>query len=167
MSDPGVVMFDVAQICLNGHVINASAGRFPHSNAKFCEACGSQTIVACPACRSPIKGEPKVSWMAADAVPPYRCPSFCTECGAPYPWTETKLKTAGELIGLSDDLAATEKEALIADLPDLVRDNPRTQVAATRFKKIAAKVGGGIASALRDIVVDVSSEAAKKIILGP
>jgi hypothetical protein len=40
-------------------------------------------------------------------------------------------------------------------------------VAATRFRKIAAKLGGSVASALRDIAVDVASEAAKKIIVGP
>ncbi len=161
------MIFDVAQICLNGHVVNASSGRFPDWNAKFCKQCGSQTIKACPSCGIPIRGSEKVSWMAADAVEPYSRPSFCIECGKPYPWTEAALRAAHELIELADEIEATDKENLATDLPDLVRDTPRTPVAATRFKKIIVKLGGGIASALRDIAVDVASEAAKKIILSP
>jgi hypothetical protein len=105
--------------------------------------------------------------MAADAVPPYTCPSFCEDCGNPYPWTQARLGAAKELIELSDDIEASDKEILIADLADLARETPGTQVAATRFRKIAAKLGGSVASALRDIAVDVASEAAKKIIVGP
>lgn len=96
----------------------------------------------------------------------YRAPAFCHNCGRAYPWTDSKIEVAKELIALAEKLGDAEKAALTADLPDLVRDTPRTQVAATRFKKLATKVGGGITSALRDIVVDVASEAAKKIILG-
>ena len=105
--------------------------------------------------------------MASDAVPPYTCPSFCEDCGSPYPWTQLRLGAAQELIELSDDIEAPDKEILVADLPDLARETPRTQVAATSFRKIAAKLGGSVASVLRDIAVDVASEAAKKIIVGP
>jgi hypothetical protein len=108
-----------------------------------------------------------VSWMASDAVPPYTCPSFCEDCGSPYPWTQSKLVAARELIELSDDIEAYDKEILVAGLPDLARETPKTKVAATRFRKIAVRLGGSVASALRDIAVDVASEAAKKIIVGP
>ena len=94
-------------------------------------------------------------------------PWFCHNCGKPYPWTESRIQAAKELIELEDKFSDAEKIALAADLPDLIRDTPRTQVAATRFKKLAAKAAGGVASALRDIIVDVASEAAKKTILGP
>jgi hypothetical protein len=73
-----------------------------------------------------------------------------------------EARSREELIELSDDIEASDKEILVADLPDLARETPRTQVAATRFRKIAAKLGGSVASALRDIAVDVASEAASK-----
>jgi hypothetical protein len=75
------------------------------------------------------------------------------------------MNAARDLISLSD-LDDADKEALTTDLPDLAQDTPRTKVAATRFKKLVAKLGGGVASAVRDIVVDVASEAAKKTIFG-
>jgi hypothetical protein len=78
-----------------------------------------------------------------------------------------EARSREELIELSDDIEASDKEILVADLPDLARETPRTQVAATRVRKSAAKLGGSVASALRDIAVDVASEAAKKIIVGP
>jgi len=42
--------YDVAQICLNGHVINTLAGSHPESNKKFCSNCGSMTIMRCLEC---------------------------------------------------------------------------------------------------------------------
>ena len=105
--------------------------------------------------------------MAADAVAPYELPSFCEACGKPYPWTERKLQAAKELIDREQSLAPHEKIALEADISDITHDAPRTQAAAIRIKGFLAKVPGVVGSALRDIVVDVASEAAKKIILGP
>ncbi len=49
-------------------------------------------------------------------------------------------------------------------LDDIVRDTPKTTVAATRFKRILAKAGTGAGQAFRDILVDVISETAKKMI---
>jgi len=120
----------------------------------------------CPKCETEIRGDYYVEGIASLGSD-YHAPSFCHNCGKSYPWTESKIEAAKELIGFSEDLSAAEKNALATDLPDLVHETPKTQVAATRFKKLAAKIGGGVASSLRDIVVDVASEAAKKTILGP
>ena len=48
----------------------------------------------------------------------------------------------------------------------MTKDSPKTQVASLRFKKVMSKVGNSVASGVRDIVVDVLSEAAKKAIWG-
>jgi len=93
-------------------------------------------------------------------------PSFCPECGKPYPWTEAKLKAAQELSDEIDNLSPEEREILKKSLDDIVRDTPQTPVAATRFKKLVAKAGKVAADGLRDILVDIASEAAKKIIWG-
>ena len=45
-----------------------------------------------------------------------------------------------------------------------MRDTPGTTLAATKFKKLAAKAGGGVASAFKEILVSIVSESAKKIL---
>lgn len=47
---------------------------------------------------------------------------------------------------------------------DIMLDTSQTPVAATRYKRLVAKAGKVAADAFRDILVDVLSEAAKKII---
>lgn len=67
----------------------------------------------------------------------------------------------------SEGLSPEEKEQLKKSFDDLMRDTPRTELAAMRFKKLAIKTGKDAAAALRDIVVQLASETAKKLILGP
>jgi hypothetical protein len=63
-----------------------------------------------------------------------------------------------------EELTRTERETLKASLDDMVRDTPQAGVAATRFKKIAAKAGKVAADGLKDILVDIVSDTAKKVI---
>jgi hypothetical protein len=93
-----------------------------------------------------------------------KTPSFCSECGKPYPWTEGKLKAAQDLADEMEGLKSEEKALLKRSLDDIVKDSPQTNVAAIRFKKIMAKAGGVAATAFRDIIVDIASETAKKVI---
>jgi len=94
----------------------------------------------------------------------YTPPSFCPECGKPYPWTEAKLKAAQELSDELDNLSLEERSLLKKSLDDIVRDTPETTVAATRFKRLVAKAGQVAADGLKDILVDIASETAKKLI---
>jgi len=91
-------------------------------------------------------------------------PIFCPECGKPYPWTEVKLKAAKELADELDNLNPKERETLKKSLDDIIRNTPQTPVAATRFKRLIAKAGPVVADSFRKILVDIASEAAKKII---
>jgi hypothetical protein len=51
--------YDVAQICLNGHVINDSVKKYPQHNKKFCDKCGVATINNCPNCNTEIQEKRK------------------------------------------------------------------------------------------------------------
>ena len=98
-------MYDVAQICLNGHVTNDGIQQFPQGNKKFCPKCGEATTIACPNCGHPIRGD-YISDLVVVMGHHYRAPAYCENCGKPYPWTE-RTKTAAEqlakqLPGLSD-----------------------------------------------------------------
>ena len=92
-------------------------------------------------------------------------PSFCPDCGEPYPWTEAKLKAAQELTDLNEDLSPEEREILKKSFDDIARDTPQTKVAATRIKRFLAKAPKAVADGVWFIIRDLVSETAKKIIL--
>lgn len=159
--------YDAALICHNGHIINTLVSKYPGSNQKFCHTCGSPTTFHCSDCRRPIKGVlmSDQAWMVSDG--PYIRPSYCPGCGKAYPWIEAKLQAARELAAEIEGLSADERELLSKSLDDLIQVTPRTELAATRFKKLAAKAPGNVGEVLKGIVTDVASEAIKKILLGP
>lgn len=150
--------YDTAQVCRNGHDVTASYHDFPEHRQKHCAQCGASTITACLCCSAEIRGYYRGSMsLQAFVVPP-----FCHECGKPYPWTEAKQQAALELIDELDGLSSEERSALKGTLPDLVRDTPRSELAALRFKKLAAKVSRAAGDVLRKVVVDLAAEAIKK-----
>jgi hypothetical protein len=154
---------DVAQICVSGHVINSASQDKPQFNQKFCNRCGKATITQCPVCNGAIQGEYHAQGLTVigEEWPP---PAFCQRCGEAYPWTTASLEAARELTSELDNLSDSEKQILSRSLDDLIRDTPSTPVAATRFKKLAVKAGKEGAGALKDILVDLISETAKKVI---
>ncbi|MFI5282486.1 MAG: DUF2321 domain-containing protein [Candidatus Dormibacterales bacterium] len=155
-------VYDIAQVCPNGHVATSMSQYGPQFRRDFCETCGEATITACPSCEHPIRG----AYSGGIIGLPYRPPAFCPDCGKPFPWTERRLEAARVLAREAEHLSAEERTELAGTLDDLSRDVPRTQVAAIRFKRLVAKAGVGTANALRDVLVDVASEAAKKAIWG-
>lgn len=85
---------DTAEVCLNGHVINANIKKNPTLRKKHCGICGEETITQCPLCGDSIHGriiyenfEDKTVW-----GPPS---NYCNNCGNPYPWFK---KTAEEIL---------------------------------------------------------------------
>ncbi len=65
-----------------------------------------------------------------------------------------------------EGMTAEDRDLLTKSLPDIIRDSAQTPVAATRFKKIMAKVSTGAGKLLYDMVVDMASETAKKTMMG-
>ena len=91
-------------------------------------------------------------------------PAFCMDCGAPFPWTKEKLGIARELISDIRELDNEEKENFYRSIEDITKESPRTQLAAIKVKGYLAKAGNVVGGAIRDIVVDIASETAKKMI---
>ena len=147
-----------AQICLNGHVISY----YSEDIEKFCSQCGAKTITSCPNCGTNIRGMKDYDIPTIGAV--YTLPSYCPECGSPYPWTQSKLDAMKELIDFDENLSPDEKDYMNSNLKDLTVDTPKTKVVATKFKSYLRKAGTAVASSIREILVDIASEAAKKII---
>lgn len=156
--------YDVAQICSNGHVINKYARTMPRFNKEFCDTCGARTIIACQKCNASIQGCYDSGLVIIGPSEPFPAPAFCHNCGAPYRWTEKRREAARELVAEEKGLTQEEKATLAKDVDDLIADNPRTKVAATRWKKGLAKMGKETAHALHEILIDIASETAKKTI---
>lgn len=153
--------YRTAQICLNGHIITRALSS---NSQKFCSQCGSETITNCPHCSSILRGRydvPGVLDLTTDESP---APSYCYNCGKPYPWTESALEAARLLILEDENLTDDEKNKFSDSLPDMLVESPtpKTQLAIVRFKKYLGKAAVYTAEGIRDIFVDVASEAIKK-----
>jgi hypothetical protein len=157
--------YDITQVCLNGHIRNDTIGLRPERNEKFCAKCGEKTITQCPECSVPIRGAELIRddwdgglrrWTSLTNPP-----AHCTACGKPFPWTIKALNATKELaeeLELSNDEAAKLEQ----DATDIISENPRTQVATLRIKKVMQKIGEEGANILRGILVNLACEAAKK-----
>ena len=83
-----------------------------------------------------------------------------------FPWQAAKLKAARELTDELDELSTGERQVLSTVVNDLSSDTPRTELAVHRYGGIAKKLGDGAKKALTAVLIEVSSEAAKKMIFG-
>lgn len=147
-------------MCLNGHVTNDSVEDSPEFCKDHCEKCGEETIQSCPNCSTPIKGAYHVKYFPSM----YSTPSHCYKCGKPFPWIERKTNAAKELAKEIDNFGNDDIDVFSANIDDLLTDNPNTQVAAIRIKKLLVKAGKPVADALYKLLVDVMSETARKTI---
>ncbi len=153
--------YRVAEICVNGHVVTDSVDSSPELHQDFCSRCGAETATACPDCGSSIRGYYYVEGVVSP-LREFALPRFCHACGKPYPWIQTKLDAANELVEELDDLGDDDRAILKKSLLELVQDSPKTEVAALRVKKTLRKAGAAGVETFRSILVDVLSETAKK-----
>lgn len=153
---------DFAQVCLNGHPVNSTVDARPDLNRHFCARCGQQTILECLNCHAPIRGYSGMEALGIAYAIEYEPPSYCDSCGSPFPWTETGIKAAKDLAAELEGLTEEERAVLAASIDDLVRDTPRTQLAATRFKRLLAKARDRGGQLLWEMVKGLASEAAKQ-----
>jgi len=151
-----------AQVCLNGHVANKAMESDPHRNKAFCEKCGERTISKCPSCEKPIRGPYEVPVTFSMGL--YEPPSFCLSCGSPFPWTTMRQETVLELLKQSGALTDDDLADLPGMLSDTIRDTPRATIGASRLQVMIKKAGPQVGSIIRDLLVNIVSESAKKLI---
>lgn len=154
--------YNTSIICKNGHLISGDSNG-NNSDNKYCRKCGAETITSCPYCNTPIRGRYEMDGIADFTSYEY-VPSYCHNCGKPYPWTETALKSANALINEDENLNSSEKQQLAETLPDLIVETPtpKTQLSIARFKKLFRKAASYTADGVKEIIVDIASETIKK-----
>lgn len=154
--------YEEAQVCPNGHVANSSVLGHPDRTKEFCEICGEATLMTCPNCDTPIRSDyiyPNIVSMSL-----YEPPAYCYRCGKAFPWTERRLIAAYELF--CDDIKDDEDRRVFQESVQAIsKDTPQAQVASNRIVKLLSKAGKATSKAIRDILVDVASEAVKKVIM--
>lgn len=148
-----------ATICLNGHVIS----KYEANTQRFCTKCGQKTFSYCLKCDAPIHGKYEKTGVM-DLSGYYEMPYYCYNCGEPYPWTQKILDNAEELIALDDAIAEESKRLIMEAIPDLLVESPTTPVAAAKYRVGISKAGKTLKEMLHNLLVDVISETAKKII---
>ena len=146
-----------ASICKNGHVVSKSIA----NSQKYCSTCGAEIISSCPCCSLPIRGllELDICYIGNR---PYTRPDYCYNCGNPYPWTESALKSTALLIQEEEELSEQLKASLVESLPDIITETPRTNLAVVRVKKCLASAGKFTADAVRQFAIDFGCELVKK-----
>jgi hypothetical protein len=160
--------FWVAQICETGHIVSPKIENYPGAEETYCSKCGSRTLKECPNCNAAIRGASRyrqtvpATGALAGAGPEYTRPAFCSDCSKPYPWTEAAIAAANELAQM--ELQKADLDGLANIIENLVRDTPQTAVAATRFRLLMAKVKPPVAEAFKAILINVVTEAAKRLI---
>jgi hypothetical protein len=156
--------FDIAQICLNGHVITEMANDHPEYRKEFCNDCGEKTIMSCENCKTNIKGYHTIPNVIGFFH--YNKPKYCEKCGYPFPWASRQLISAKELIDLTENLNPDDKVELKSSIDELVKEGPKTVLAKAKYKKYISKAGYEFGIGIKEILVDVVSETVKKALWG-
>jgi hypothetical protein len=162
--------YQVAEVCKNGHVSTSNVAKYPDRREKFCSKCGEATITHCPGCKMAIRGS-YVGGGIQFAGPGinhdrYSPPAFCFNCGQALPWTEIRIAGVMDLLEASTDIQSTDLQQFRDDLTEATKDTPKTAAASARIRKVLRRAGVSVTSAIREITVDILSEAAKKAIWG-
>jgi len=92
--------------------------------------------------------------------------NYCYSCGTAFPWTIAKIAAAKEHAAEIEGLDEAEREQLREAIDDLAAGGARTDLAASRFKRLMKKAGVEFGSGLYKVVVDVASDTAKKLMIG-
>lgn len=151
------------KICLNGHQLTFFYESSTTPNPpEYCESCGKQVIVTCLNCANPILGVSDDDYYFYPETFPV--PNYCKHCSKPYPWTELIFRNTEELVLLDDNLTDSNRDLINEAIPDLLVDTPKTKVAIAKFKKGFQTTSSIVKDSLRELLVDVLSETAKKAI---
>lgn len=155
--------YDVAQVCLNGHMINDHARSRPLHNQEYCTRCGAKTLTACPSCQKPIRGDLNVEGVVDLTGRQIPVPPFCQYCAKALPWTESRLEAAS---ALADQLQLDIPERALVEksIEEMVKDTPRAPAEAIRFKTIVQRAQPWGFAAFKEILNAVVSESVKRML---
>ena len=152
--------YDVAQVCQNGHITNQGMNASPQFNKDHCDKCGEKIVSVCEHCSTPIQGR----YRGRVSVPKQHPPAYCHSCGNPFVWTQRTIESAIELSVEIGGLGGADAEQFRSSLDDVLKETPRTPLAASRLRGLLRKTGQEAAGGIRHLIIDLVSETVKKTI---
>lgn len=157
--------YDVQQVCENGHQITGCYNIGEGERQEFCQKCGAPTIIACPICNKEIQGDKLgEDWHGGwNSIAGSVVPSYCHNCGKPYPWTENKIVTAIQIFAEFGDLSEEEKETIEQDITNIAKDIPQAELSAMRIKQIWGKYG----KIAYNVIMEFASKTAAEVLKNP
>lgn len=160
--------FYTAEICMNGHITTGNIEHNPERRETYCHICGSPTITECPSCHASIRGDYDLA--DGDDIFSLRVPlrltqppAYCIKCGHPFPWTNSALSAAKELIQMSN-LSISDIDFFNKNIDKILYESPSSTVAIVKIKKILEKVGKLSIDIIKQTLISVASETAKRIL---
>ena len=161
--------YDLAQVCERGHEITRTAIATPQHRRDYCPGCGAKTMTACPSCGKPIRGAymtGNANTWSGDPSGWFKVPSYCSDCGKPFPWTVAAVSAARELADEMGELTPEDRSQLKGTFDDLIVETPRTGFAVARFKRIMGNARDLSVQCMKQILVQVAADAVKGAIWG-
>jgi hypothetical protein len=152
--------YTTAEVCLEGHPTTGSTEIHPERRKKYCDKCGSETITACPTCKAPIRGDYHGNHLLNRLLHP---PGYCHSCGKPYPWTESKIQAAIQIFMEFGDLQEAEKQTIAADIQNIAKGTPASELSALRVKRIWSHAG----KIAYDVLMEFASKTAAEVLKNP
>lgn len=154
--------YDDMQACLNGHVITSSFNGSPERRQEYCSGCGARTIHQCPECENRIRGA--YLFFGEPGYSPDHAPGYCMHCGSAFPWTRQKIEALVELAAEEESLSNEDREILRDNAPLIATDNPKSELAALRIKRVMERVGEKSAPIFRKVIMELATEAVKSML---
>ena len=117
---------DTMQVCMNGHVVNASYNRSPEFRKNYCLQCEATTTTKCSHCGTDIPGKLHIDGVLDFISGGPVAPLICDNCGKRFPWYEQRKKAS------EANIAANLREA----------EEQKFEKRLASLKKVEVKVEG-------------------------
>ncbi len=148
--------YDTMKVCRSGHVITDSCVDFPAHCKPYCPICGEPTIKECSSCYKSIPGHLRGALSNEHDDPP----SFCHECGMPFPWQISRVANAIDVLR-EQGVVEADLQEIYKLLPDITRPTPMTQSAALKLRRILSKAGKPAYDVSVRVIGDIAVASAK------
>jgi hypothetical protein len=89
--------------------------------------------------------------------------AYCGDCGATFPWTSRAIEASKEL-AIVLNIQENDRNELPELIENLVRQTPRTSVAAIKLRALLQKTGPLAMEGFKQILIGVVTEGAKKLV---
>jgi len=92
----------------------------------------------------------------------YEVPSFCHECGHPYPWIQNSIDAMMELMEFENAFTDRDKEEMKNALIDISNESSKTELGVTKIKKAIHQVSPTMKDIFIRIIINIASEKVKR-----